>query len=416
MATRASPNRPAALAALCEAVGAGWIRVGPDRRVLEVSPLAAKLLEIDAASTIGQSCLTAVRCKQCVGSCPASSLPQLDERVEVYTATGPRDLRRIALPDDSGNGDIIELLMPAEPAVASVQREEGAARVGTFATADPQLQVELERAALLARHDALWLVQGPCPGERLALVAAAFGLCAETCAVRVIPARSLVHQDRFVVPADLDALRPSSGKGRGVVVLDEIDQVPLSAQVALMQFMATRGSCQLKGEGPRIVATLRGPLEEAMRSGRLDPLLARSLRPGRVVVPALRCRPADIELRVMKVLTQLGGGRPAPITEAAWRRLRSYAWPGEVGELRAVLAAAFALAGGRIIEVAHLPEEIREPGARAEGEPDRVGPGLSSQKVRAAIVAADGNLAEAAEELGVSRATLWRWRKRLGLQ
>ena len=86
--------------------------------------------------------------------------------------------------------------------------------------------------------------------------------------------------------------------------------------------------------------------------------------------------------------------------------LESYAWPGNIRELRNALERALILSRGETIELEHLPQEIREaPASQAPGasldEHER-------QHILDVLRQANGNRTHAAATLGISRSTLKR--------
>ncbi|MDJ0721776.1 MAG: helix-turn-helix domain-containing protein, partial [Desulfobacterales bacterium] len=95
----------------------------------------------------------------------------------------------------------------------------------------------------------------------------------------------------------------------------------------------------------------------------------------------------------------------------------AYPWPGNVRELRNAVEYAFVLCPGGSIGPEHLPQRILSPGAsthpaapipaeRHEGRRERL---------LAALRASGGNQSRAAERLGVSRVTIWKWIKKFGI-
>ena len=101
----------------------------------------------------------------------------------------------------------------------------------------------------------------------------------------------------------------------------------------------------------------------------------------------------------------------------------SYTWPGNVRELRNVVEFAHVMGKGPVLMHQDLPPELlsarddgeRLPSARrprTRAEPNRA---LDREMVAAALDAADSNRVEAAHALGISRTTLWRRMRELGL-
>jgi transcriptional regulator of acetoin/glycerol metabolism len=107
-------------------------------------------------------------------------------------------------------------------------------------------------------------------------------------------------------------------------------------------------------------------------------------------------------------------------------RLRAYAWPGNVRELQNVVEyAALQAGGGEMLLVRHLPEEVRD-GIEVPGKPGApmhiavpsagfARAGRTREDLLALLARHGGSRVAAARELGVSRVTLWKWMKRLGM-
>jgi DNA-binding NtrC family response regulator len=154
-----------------------------------------------------------------------------------------------------------------------------------------------------------------------------------------------------------------------------------------------------------------------------------------VVIPPLRERPEDVPLLVEHFARQLPNQKR--LTPAALAALAAYDWPGNVRELHFAVERAGLLAEGEMIDVADLPPEIVDktgrlsvangpaaaalsPGGTGSAAPAQTsrelpeeGPDLN--RVQAALEQAKWRREKAAEILGVSPRTLYRWIKRLGL-
>lgn len=151
--------------------------------------------------------------------------------------------------------------------------------------------------------------------------------------------------------------RPGGGPGLlqqargGTLVLDGLDALPRGVQAALLQAGVGEDPAL-----PRLVATLRAPLAEALAAGRLQPALAERLAGATVVLPALAERISDLEPLVAHFLGELR--RPGlQIHAAAWAALRAAPWPDNVRGLRAEVVRWVAL-GGSAVEPQDLSPAI----------------------------------------------------------
>jgi transcriptional regulator of acetoin/glycerol metabolism len=95
-------------------------------------------------------------------------------------------------------------------------------------------------------------------------------------------------------------------------------------------------------------------------------------------------------------------------------------WPGNVRELRNVLAYAYAIGDGPVIVPEDLPPELLgaappEVEPTAEAAVTRRSDAPDARRIVDALARAGGNRERAAQSLGMSRVTLWRHMRQLGI-
>jgi transcriptional regulator with PAS, ATPase and Fis domain len=98
--------------------------------------------------------------------------------------------------------------------------------------------------------------------------------------------------------------------------------------------------------------------------------------------------------------------------------LMNYGFPGNVREMENIIERGVALSHGTTIEVAHLPEELRELNIRTFRKKEGKIPSLEEQEmsyIRWVLNEVGGNKTLAAQILGIDRVSLWRKLKRYGL-
>ncbi len=124
-----------------------------------------------------------------------------------------------------------------------------------------------------------------------------------------------------------------------------------------------------------------------------------------------------------KHFAALCGRRLEGFSEAASAAIRAYSWPGNLRELRNAIERAVIMAKGNKIDLEDLPAELRgqtAPRAQGNGASLEVGSLVSMEKLEEAhlrlVLERTSNLAEAAQVLGIDQATLYRKRKKAGLQ
>jgi two-component system NtrC family response regulator/two-component system response regulator AtoC len=207
----------------------------------------------------------------------------------------------------------------------------------------------------------------------------------------------------------------------GTLFLDEVGEMASEVQSKFLRVLDSGtfyrvGATRKRRSDFRLVAATNRSLKSEVEAGRFRKDLFFRIHGVRVVVPPLRERPEDVPLLVQ----HFARGLPAPprFTPAAMRALAAYDWPGNVRELHFAVERAALLAEGDTVDAGDLPPEILErTGARPaspEAEADE-GDGPDPSRIREALEQARWRRGRAAEILGVSPRTLYRWMKRLGL-
>jgi transcriptional regulator with PAS, ATPase and Fis domain len=140
-----------------------------------------------------------------------------------------------------------------------------------------------------------------------------------------------------------------------------------------------------------------------------------------VMLPPLRARAGDVMLLVEKLLAEHNGRghrRIEKVSPSAERILSDYAWPGNVRELRNVLEYAYAIGDGPVLVPSDLPPELSQESA-ADAPHESASPAEpqspEARRIAVALERSAGSRERAAQVLGMSRVTLWRRMKALGL-
>lgn len=212
----------------------------------------------------------------------------------------------------------------------------------------------------------------------------------------------------------------------GTLLLDEIGDMPPSAQVRLLRVLEERcfsrvGGMQDIGFTGRIIAASHCDLPSRIEEGRFRSDLWYRLAVAIISLPPLQQRLEDIPALVS--LLSRGIDQPARLSEAALTLLARHDWPGNVRELRSVLvrAALFHPPGLGPVDVHHIAALIRPIGSlpHAVGSENE---GLSAllaaverRQMSQALSRAGGIVAEAARLIGINRTTFVEKMRRHGL-
>ena len=198
-----------------------------------------------------------------------------------------------------------------------------------------------------------------------------------------------------------------AGRG-GTVFLDEIGDLPLVAQGMLLRVLQEKevrrvGESLPRRVDVRVVAATHRDLSQMVATGSFRQDLFFRLAVAVVELPPLRDRGDDVLLLAQDFLARHASDRR--LSTRARAQLLGHRWPGNVRELENVLAVAAALSDG-LIEPQHLeiPEASCSGGVR--GDYHQQVDSFRRRLVEEALLAADGNRAEAARRLGLSRQAL----------
>ena len=255
----------------------------------------------------------------------------------------------------------------------------------------------------------------------------------------------------------------------GTIFLDEVGDMPASAQVKLLRVLEEGGVERVGGDRPikvdvRVIAATNVPMEKAVQQQRFRSDLYHRLAVLRIHLPALRQRVEDIPPLVeyfLGIFRRKYNRHVERLTNEAMALLQAYLWPGNVRELRNVLERVFIESQSEVVGARAFREWVQERQDFSPGDwgPDsmnneggalalpyplandqvllsrserlalsaphggEVAPvsrttrpvNLDSESIASAWRQSNGNLAAAARLLGVHRATLYRYMKKLGL-
>ena len=231
--------------------------------------------------------------------------------------------------------------------------------------------------------------------------------------------------------ADRDRIGAFERAAEGTLFLDEIGELPLDLQPMLLRALEQGEVRPLGGDRvvkvrPRVVSATNKDLRHMAREGTFREDLLYRLAAIQIEVPALRERGGDV-LKLAESFRPKGAPK---FSEACKKAMGEYPWPGNVRELRNAIQAACALASGEEIEPGDLPLQNAAAAsllgagsaggsAAASGDDDA---SLAERKgqaeaeiLRETLAKFGGNRQEAAKHLGISRTTLWRRMKALGI-
>jgi two-component system, NtrC family, nitrogen regulation response regulator GlnG len=207
---------------------------------------------------------------------------------------------------------------------------------------------------------------------------------------------------------------------RGTLFLDEVGEIPIEIQVALLRALDS-GEVQPVGGAARkvsvrLITATDANLEQMVEDGVFRPALLYRLAGWTVEIPPLRDRPADIATQLVhflraelanrgleELLTDRGSDAPPWLGIDTMRSLLGHSWPGNTRELRAMASQMAA-------RYANKPCAMTPPGIDTTKvvEPEREAPAaLSEVAVREALSNAGYAVRSAARQLSISPTSLY---------
>lgn len=205
---------------------------------------------------------------------------------------------------------------------------------------------------------------------------------------------------------------------QGTLFLDEVNSLPLMAQVKLLRFLQSKefrplGSTKALQGDVRIVAASNANLEAEVASGAMRQDLYYRLNVVPIALPPLRARANDIILFARHFLAHYAAKLNSPavaFSPEAERKLLLYSWPGNVRELEHVIERVVVLCTGKVIKEEHIVlsgENNQLAQLSFQEMKTKVISQFESDYIRNLLIAYKGNISKAAQAAQKERRTFW---------
>ncbi len=298
-------------------------------------------------------------------------------------------------------------------------RDELAARFDLrgIVYASPAMHTVVQMATQVARADVPVLITGPngAGKEVIAEIVQANSAIRGGPFVKVnigaLPAELLESELFGSEPGAYTGAKARAGRFEtadgGTLFLDEIGNLSMGGQAKLLRVLQTGeferlGSSQTRRVKVRVISATNAPLADAIRAGRFREDLYYRLNVIELQVPPLAERREDV-LPLARHFLEPGRS----LSPEAERALLRHEWPGNVRELANCVRRACLLAASPAIGVQDLVLPAAPEGTARE--PER-------EEIEWALQRADGVVARAARELGLTRQSLYRRMEKLGIE
>jgi DNA-binding NtrC family response regulator len=212
----------------------------------------------------------------------------------------------------------------------------------------------------------------------------------------------------------------------GTLFLDEVTEMSPGMQVRLLRVLQERELIRVGGTEAipvdvRFVAATNRNVRDAIEAGQFRQDLYFRLNVVTLALPPLAQRRDDVPMLAhffLKKHAQRMGKKVESISDDVIRLLQGYAFPGNVRELENLVERGVALAKGSVLEMSHLPEDLRRTSLEVFRREGGRFPSLEEQErayIKWVLKEVDGNRSRAAAILGIDRVSLWRKLKRYGM-
>ncbi|MFP4192108.1 MAG: sigma-54 interaction domain-containing protein [Candidatus Hydrogenedentota bacterium] len=431
-------------AAILDSLNEGVFTVDMDWRITALNAAAERITRISRSAAIGSRCYDVFRASICENNCAlrrtlSSGGPVVNATAHIINQEGERIPIRIStalLKDQEGTiiggvetfQDLRQVEQLRKELRARYSFEDMVGRSSSMTRL-------FELVPLVADSDSTALIEGPTGTGKELFARAIHNLSARgkkpfvaiNCAA--LP-DTLLESELFghKAGAFTDAKRDKPGRfaqaNGGTIFLDEIGDISPAMQVRLLRVLQERVVEPLGGVKPvpvdvRVIAATNKNLAEEVRAGRFRDDLYYRIRVVRMEIPPLKERREDIPLLVdylIEKFNRLQGRDIAGVSEHVMAQLMEHDYPGNVRELENIIEQSFVLCQGGIIELRHLPPELR-PASHKQIETSQPLSleGIEKLFIAEALQRNGGNRKRTAEELGIDASTLYRKIKSLDI-
>jgi len=212
----------------------------------------------------------------------------------------------------------------------------------------------------------------------------------------------------------------------GSLFLDEIGNLSLPLQAKLLTALQSRQVQRIGANEPinidiRLICATNMPLYDMVGEGNFRQDLVYRINTVEIKLPPLRQRQSDIPLLIdhyLKIYTRKYQRPALTLKKETLKQLQAYGWPGNIRELRHAVERAVILAEDRELNISDFIQqgENNSRNGKKAGEPESYNlADLESWAIRKVLTHHGGNISKAADELGLTRAALYRRMDKYGL-
>jgi PAS domain S-box-containing protein len=429
---------------ILDSINEGVFTVDLDWKITAFNRAAEKITQVSRKEALQQQCCDVFRASICENACAlrrtmSTGKPILNATAHIVSRSGDRVPIRIStalLKDDKGRTiggvETFQDLSPIEQLQKELQSRytfedivgHSAAMIKLFEIlpqiADSSSTVLLEGSSGTGKELFARAIHSLSPRKRKPFIAVNCAALPDT----LLESELFGHK----AGAFTDARRDKPGRfalaNSGTLFLDEIGDISPAMQVRLLRVLQERiieplGSVEPTRVDVRIVAATNQNLARLVHEGRFREDLYYRIRVISLKLPSLNQRREDVPLLVDHLVAKLNriqGKDIEGVSEEVMAQLMEYEFPGNVRELENIIEQAFVLCRGRLIELHHLPPELRPSETSVYGKANPMSlEAMEKLLISESLRRHSGSRRKAARQLGINPSTLYRKMKALSI-